>query len=247
MSVYLIDNPPVTRQYRSPRRATPTGCIVVHTAESSPDTIPTDDGAENVARFIQGRSDFGSYHAICDSDTWIQLVRWGDEAFGDATGSNPWAVHVSAATQAHRWDSLPGKWVEGCVASMAEAASVAADWLETEHGIRVPARRITRAGSEAGEPGFISHAERDPARRTDPGAGFPWAMFLTLFDAQQTDTRRTRGKHTDAALAAARVGLREAQQITGGPVKLEARRKAVRGFRTARGALRQVPFLEGGD
>ena len=59
---WLDQHPPVRRQYRDPRRAAPSGVIVVHTAENVMDAVGSDTGAENVARFIQTRADPGSYH-----------------------------------------------------------------------------------------------------------------------------------------------------------------------------------------
>lgn len=182
MGAYLVDNPPRVRQYRRPRRAQPSGVIVVHTAESLPDETGPDTGAENVARFIRDRTNYGSYHDLADSDSLINLVPYDAEAYHDGTGSNPHSYGVSAATQAHEWKSLPGGWVDATVDNMARAAARYATWLKVNHGIKIPARRINRAQSEKRVPGFLSHAERDPRRRTDPGADFPWAQFLNRFE-----------------------------------------------------------------
>lgn len=188
---YLVVNPPHIRQFRSPRRATPTGLIVVHTAESAPDEHGPDDGTVNVARFIRDRDTYGSYHWLADSDSRLQLVPYDAEAYGDGTGSNPFAIHVSAATQAHRWPTLAKAWRDGCVRQMAEAAAESARWLEAEHGITVPARRVTRAESDWGVAGFIAHGDRDPGRRTDPGAAFPWDVFLRHFRSLTQEDRMT--------------------------------------------------------
>lgn len=184
---WLDDNPPARDQFRFPRREEPSGVCVVHTAESTPDTTGADSGAENVARFIRDRPDPGSYHDLCDSDSAIQLVRYDAEAYHDATGSNPHSYGVSASTQAHRWSTLPQAWVDGCVHQMAAAAARYAHWLHQRSGIVIPARRISRSESELRAPGFISHAERDPERRTDPGASFPWGDFLSRFAALTAD------------------------------------------------------------
>jgi hypothetical protein len=180
MTAYLITNPPRVRQFRD-RGTTPSGVIVVHTAESTPDWVGPDAGAENVARFIADRSDYGSYHDLCDSDSIVNLVPYDMQAYGDGTGSNPHAYHVSAATQAAKWNQTSKEWRDGTVRNMARAAARYARWLEAEHGIKIPASRITRAGSEKRIPGFISHGERDPGRRSDPGADFPWQQFLTYY------------------------------------------------------------------
>jgi hypothetical protein len=185
--IYLIDNPPAIRQYRSPRRAAPSGVIVVHTAESFPDENPPDRGAENVAAFIARRTNYGSYHDLVDSDSIIRMVRYTDEAFHDATGSNPHSYGVSAATQAARWPQLNDAWVDATVQNMALASAHYARWLFAERGVLIPARQITRDDSERRIPGFISHANRDPQRRTDPGRDFPWSDFLRRYAALMQD------------------------------------------------------------
>ena len=187
MGAYLIDHPPAQRQFRE-RGTDPSGVIVVHTSEGAPDWVGPDTGAEGLARFIQTRGDFGSYHEGVDSDSIMLLVPFHLQAYGDGTGSNPHAIHISAATQAARWAAAPEEWRRETVKNMAEAAARAARWLKAEHGITVPARRITKAQSDRREPGFIAHGDRDPGRRSDPGAGFPWDLFLREFaDAMRPD------------------------------------------------------------
>lgn len=180
MNAYLIDHPPRQRQFRE-RGTTISGVVVIHTAESAPDTAGADGGAEAVARFIQGRTTYGSYHWLADSDSLIDLVPMTLQAYGDGTGSNPHAIHISAATQAARWPSLPKAWTEGTVRNMALAAHRASDMLERVHGVRIPARRVTKAQSDARMEGFISHGERDPGRRSDPGPAFPWDLFFQFY------------------------------------------------------------------
>lgn len=178
---YLLANAPRIRQFRQPRRAAPSGVVVVHTAESAPDEKGPDTGTDNVARFIRDRTTYGSYHWLADSDSRLQLVPYEAEAYGDGTGSNPHAVHISAATQAARWASLGDDWVDGTIQEMAEAAADYNRWRIARGMTAIPARRITRAQSEARVPGFISHGERDPGRRSDPGAAFPWVAFLAAY------------------------------------------------------------------
>lgn len=180
MTAYLIENPPHQRQFRD-RGTKPSGLIVLHTAENTPDWVGPDAGAEQVARFIQGRSDYGSYHWLVDSDSIIDLVPLHLQAYGDGTGSNPFAIHVSAATQAAKWGPASPEWREETVLNMAAAAARSARWLKAEHGVTVPAKLITREASDARQPGFITHALRDPARRSDPGVGFPMDRFLEAY------------------------------------------------------------------
>lgn len=175
---WLDDHPPVRDQFRCPRRERPSGVMVIHTAENTPDFVAFDGGAEAVASFIRGRSTPGSYHDLCDSDSCINLVSYDCEAYQDGTGSNPHAWGGSVATRADVWPLAPVEWRNGAIRQLAAAAARYAKRLKAKYGITVPARRINRAQSEARMPGFISHAERDPARRTDPGAQFPWQQFL---------------------------------------------------------------------
>jgi hypothetical protein len=203
MAVYLIDHPPVRSQYRSPRRAKPSGVIVVHTAENAPDYVAFDGGAEAVARFIQSRTDPGSYHELVDSDSAIQLVRYSDEAFHDATGSNPHSLSVSIATRADVWPLAPKAWRDGAVEQAAQAAARQARWVKATTGIVIPARRITRDESERRVPGFISHAQRDPARRTDPGKDFPWSAFLARYSELTGSTAAPTQEDDDMPLSEA--------------------------------------------
>ena len=181
MSIYLEDNPPARSQWRSPRRAEVTGAIVVHTAESQTDVSPPDSGAENVASFISRRSDPGSYHSIVDSDTTVHLGRYLWEMFGEGTGGNRWALHLSFACQAHQWPTLPISWVQGAIEQGAREAAAMAHWVHAETGVVVPPRTITRDEYRAGKPGFIAHGTVDPGRRSDPGAQFPWDVFLDRY------------------------------------------------------------------
>jgi hypothetical protein len=180
---YLVDHPPARRQFRSPRRAKPSGGIAIHTAENTPDTLGPDAGAENVAAFIARRSDPGSYHDLCDSDTIVQLVRYTDEAYHDGTGSNPFSLSVSGATQASRWDQLDDEYVESMTRNMARAAARQAAWLKTTYGIVVPARWISAADYRNHKPGFVRHADLDPSRRSDPGTRFPDELFFDTYAA----------------------------------------------------------------
>lgn len=243
MSAYLIENPPRVRQFRE-RGTTASGVIVLHTAESVPDTIGPDQGAEGVARFIAGRSDYGSYHELCDSDGIVDLVPFNMQAYGDGTGSNPHAIHISAATQAARWATLPESWREATVRNMARAAVRADAYVHSVHGVHVPARRITRAESDRRVEGFISHAERDPGRRSDPGAGFPWEFFLrTYAELRDPKPDPTRGAAVDTALRKATGVLTELHDARGtGPraAKLEEAREH---FTAGRRALRSIARL----
>jgi hypothetical protein len=178
---YLVDNPPRIQQYR-PRRAALWPVIGVHTAESFPDETGLDTGAENVARFIRDRTNYGSYHCLSDSDSRIQLVPFDQAAYHIGThGLNDRTIGISAATQAARWDDLDDDYRDAMVRNMARDAADAARWLKAKHGLTVPARRITLAQALNGQAGFLAHGDADPDRRADPGASFPWTLFLATY------------------------------------------------------------------
>lgn len=181
---YLDDHPPRHQQFRCPRRQRPSGIIGVHTAESFPDESGPDTGAENVARFIRDRTNYGSYHLLADSDSIIQLVRFECVAYHIGThGLNEHTIGISAATQAAKWHTLGAGYRDAMVRNAARAAARAVRWLQDNYGIVVPSRRITLAQALRGERGFLAHGDADPTRRTDPGATFPWGDFLAYYAA----------------------------------------------------------------
>lgn len=173
----------VRDQFRSPRRDRLRGVIVVHTAESVMDTVGPDTGAENVARFIAGRTDPGSYHDLVDSDSFINLVDYDDEAYHDGTGSNRWSLGLSFACSTTDWQKMSPEKQAAFIEQGAIRAANMARYVHAKTGIVVPARRISREESERGVPGLIAHGTRDPSRRSDPGTIppnlFPWDLFLT--------------------------------------------------------------------
>lgn len=62
-------------------------------------------------------------------------------------------------------------------------------------GTVIPARRITEKQARGKVPGFISHGELDPGRRSDPGAHYPWVAFL----ARYAELTRDLGTTPDGA------------------------------------------------
>jgi N-acetyl-anhydromuramyl-L-alanine amidase AmpD len=179
---YLLDHPPARRQFRTSRRAEPTGCNVIHTAENATDITGADGGAEAVARFIAGRTDAaGSYHRVGDRDSHVPLVPFSSEAFHDGTGSNSWSVGLALAMRAADWPRLSADDRDAYLATLVRMAVESYEWHRTHYGIIIPAVHLTVAESDAGKPGFIGHGERDPGRRSDPGRGFPWGLFLTRY------------------------------------------------------------------
>lgn len=217
--IYLELNRPKQRQFRS-RRGPVRPVIVIHTAESGTDTSGADPKAENVANFIQGRQDYGSYHLLGDSDSIVQLVSFDNEAFHDRTGSNRWAIAISLAMNAGDWSNLTPDRSNALVDSAVQMSLIAARWLVSQ-GIPPPAaERLTKSQSDdPAASGFITHADRDPTRRSDPGADFPFDTFLTQYE-------QTLGRVVDSDSS-----VREMQTLVGvkpdgeiGPITLAALR-----------------------
>lgn len=195
--IYLEDNPPTRGQFRVGRRDPVRAVIVVHTAESGTDLSGPDPKAEAVADFIRRRAEAGSYHLIGDADSIIQLVRFGNEAYQDRTGSNRWAVGISLAMDAGDWPTLPSGRRDQLVDTAGQMAAITATWMQDE-GLAPPAPRLlTKAESDRSDAsGFISHARRDPTRRSDPGSGFPWTDFFQAYQQALSDLGREPDRDT---------------------------------------------------
>ena len=178
MGAYLIDNPPVRSQF-STRTRRPTGLIVIHTAESVIDNVGPDTGAESVANFIRTRNSPGSYHDLVDSDSIINLVPYHLAAYQDGTGSNPFALSISFACRTTDWNTMGASKRAAFICNGAEAFRRQRDWLFSKGYPVAKDRRISKLQSDNSVAGCISHGERDPGRRTDPGADFPWDEFFS--------------------------------------------------------------------
>lgn len=246
-TAYLIEHPPRIRQFK-PRGTTPSGVVILHTAENVPDTIGIDSGAEGVAAFIAARTTPGSYHELCDSDSALTIVPWAQQAYGEGTGTNPHAFHISAATQAHRWGSLPKEWRDATVANMARSADEFRRYCETHHGFTIPPRWVTAAEARQRKEGFTTHGAMDPERRTDPGKDFPRGQFLELYvayGAPDAPPVPTRGERVDRALRKLSAAIREVEAAlpADGPrgAKLDT---AEATLRLGRRQLRNISILD---
>ncbi|MFJ7748722.1 hypothetical protein ACIQXM_02055 [Arthrobacter sp. NPDC097144] len=180
---YLQDNPnPNAGQYGWPRNRV-SGVVGIHTAENNTCFNGPDPGDADVARFIAGRSDFGSYHVLVDADSVTPLVHPSWAAWADTT-NNAHAMSVSAAVAANDWLAMEETRRRQVVINMAAAA---AELVQTavRDGLLdspTPARRITPAEAIAGSrAGFYGHGETNPSTRYDPGKDFDWNLFLTTY------------------------------------------------------------------
>ncbi len=179
-NIYLEDNPPVRKQWSYPRKEEVSGAIVIHTAQNMTDLVLPDTGAEGVANFIRNRSDAGSYLEVFDSDSYLQLGKYEWQMYHEGTGGNRFSLGYSFACRAEQWKELPDWWVDGAMFIAASRIAKGIEWVKETRGIIVPLKRITRNEYFDRKPGFISHAELDPGRRSDPGEDFPWAYLFSL-------------------------------------------------------------------
>jgi hypothetical protein len=178
---YLLDHPSPTGPNYYPTRRSPLLAIVVHCTAGLQDLdlIGPDNSAEGTARYAATTDRDVSWHSGSDSDTWVDLLPYSYTAW-QCQGYNSSTAGHEISKRDMVWADEPADWVT-------RTLTIAARGLATrarEH--RIPLRRATRAEldraiANGGPPvGFVTHAELDPARRTDPGADFPWTRFLGL-------------------------------------------------------------------
>lgn len=177
MGFYLLDFPGPVPQYAYPRRGggQPSGTIIIHTAECAMDLDGADDSAENCARFIANRADYGSYHRLVDSDSTVAMVPFEYEAWQDSE-TNGWGIGISAAVAAGRWLEIPAARRDRIYRNLGAAAAEAVQFM-AGRGVDVPIRRISGAEARAGVPGFCAHGDSG-LYRSDPGAQFDWELFF---------------------------------------------------------------------
>lgn len=177
MSFYLLDRPTAGRNFYTTRRQ-PVLAVVVHvTAGLQGAPQGADSSAEKTARYAATTSRAVSWHSGSDSDSHLQLLPDSYTAF-HCKGYN-------SATIGHEISKRDTSWHDEDLGWTARALRQAADCLRPR--VRnIPLRRASRAEldraiASGGPPvGFVAHSDLDPSRRSDPGADFPWAAFLTL-------------------------------------------------------------------
>ena len=175
------DGPYQFHGYRT--RSKSVRCIVVHTAESTPDTVAADGGAEAVARYQAGVVRPSSYHDLVDSDSHVRMLPWDFTAF-QCRNANSWSIGLSMATKAALWPTMPPSWTEATLNNLATVTASAIRWTKAKYGIVIPVTKITKTQAENGVPGITAHGTLDPGRRSDPGATFPWGRFLSKVGAK---------------------------------------------------------------
>lgn len=159
------------------------GVVGVHTSEAITDFEGPDWNAENNAKFLETRTNHGSYTTSADADSVLPLVhpRWA--AWADTT-NNAHAMSVAGCLQAARWLEMTPQRRRAVVVNMGVAAArmvltaVADGYLAKP----TPAVRISAAEAIKGSrPGFYGHGETNPGTRYDPGQNFDWDLFLATY------------------------------------------------------------------
>lgn len=161
--------------------------LVVHTTESLADLNGPDTGAENVANWFQTNDTFALYHTLVDSDSTVPVVPAGLDgtiihtAFHCA-GYNSHTIGLSMALRADSWPSLPAEYANRVLDRAAvEAAKLCKRW-------NLPIVARAKHEIDAGHKGITGHGILDPGWRSDPGAFFPWDLFIHKVKTHSTPT-----------------------------------------------------------
>lgn len=142
--------------------------------------------AEDCARMFATMTRQASAHVCVDNNSVVRCVKDTDTAWA-APGANADGLQMELAGFARQkradWQDTYSR------ALLKNAAAVAAVWCKVH---RIPVRKLTRAELKAGRKGFTSHADVSAVYKrsdhSDPGAGFPWDVFLDLVrDALEGD------------------------------------------------------------
>lgn len=150
--------------------------IVIHSMESQekPGT------AIQVAKwFSNDNAPQASAHWCVDATSAVQVVSDDDIAWG-APGANADGLHIECAGKAAQ---TRAEWLDDySMGVIRQAAKVAARWVIKYN---IPIAKLTpeqvRDGKTKGICGHIdvTKAWPDKGSHTDPGAGFPWDVFLS--------------------------------------------------------------------
>lgn len=163
------------KNYTKGPRKIPIRVIVMHSMESQekPDT------AESVAKWFGGpTAPQASAHFCVDNNSAVRVVDDQDIAWG-APGANSDGLHIEMAGTAAQTRT---QWLDAySTGVLDQAAKVAAAWCVA---YKIPVTHLTVAqvadGKTKGICGHIDVTKAFPklGTHTDPGANFPWDVFL---------------------------------------------------------------------
>lgn len=151
--------------------------IVMHDMEATEGK----DTAENVAKFFTNPAVKASANFCVDQNSIVQCVKVGDTAW-HAPGANSDGIGIEQAGHANQ---TRAQWIAD-TGMLNNAAQVAAEMVVAVKHVRditIPVRRLTVKEIKAGNvSGFVGHddvsAAYTPGGHTDPGANYPWDVFL---------------------------------------------------------------------
>jgi hypothetical protein len=196
MGFYLLDRRNPYGDHFYPTRNKPLLAIVGHITAGLEDLDTVDDhSAENTAAYAGNTDRDVSWHSGSDTDSWVNLL--------PATYTAWHVVNYNSCTYGHEiskkhtdWRVMSPDWVTKTLRNAAVGPDGSGGLRKVALENRIPLRKATRAELDreianfnAGRPwtpvGFISHAELQPADRTDPGLvgridTFPWDRFFAF-------------------------------------------------------------------
>lgn len=162
---------------------TPTG-ICVHVTVNAPGTP-----AENVANW-QINTESGSYHELVDTRGLTLIANTDDwQVWAAGPTSNARHLHISLVMKGteSRVDWLMQETL------LRTAAARAAIWVKRYN---FPVVKLSGADLRAGKKGLFGHIDTAHAwgetDHVDPGAGFPWDIFLGYINEELTGAKTTR-------------------------------------------------------
>ena len=152
--------------------------VVIHDMEWPEKPAAAEGCAE---MFASPNSPRGSAHYNIDNNSWVQSVRDSDTAWGapNVNADGLHFEHAGFASQDRKQWADPYSAAELKISAVLVAAKC--------HQYGIPPVHLSVADLKAGKSGIIGHADASaaytPGGHTDPGAGFPWGLYIGLVRA----------------------------------------------------------------